>query len=116
VTRLALLLLLACAPAWAHTPAPEDVVAAIAEPAARVATGVERAARDARNPRVLLVRVGPEWFTRPREARAADATAWRESWRSAVPGGVVAVLDASTDRVVVRWGRGGAVAEVRDRG
>jgi hypothetical protein len=106
----------ACAPAGAHTPAPEDVVASIAEPGARVAAGVERAERDMRNPRVLLVRVGPQWFVRPREARAAAAAEWRAAWRRAVPDGVVAVLDAATDRAVVRWGPGGIVADVRDSG
>lgn len=115
--RAAWLALLACVPpAWAHTPAPEDVVATIAEPAARVAAGVERAERDMRNPRVLLVRVGPDWFARPRDARAAAAAEWREAWRRAVPDGVVAVLDAATDRSVVRWGPGGMVADVRDPG
>jgi hypothetical protein len=114
--RAAWLGLFACVPAWAHTPAPEDVVAMIAEPVARVAAGVERAERDMRNPRVLLVRVGPEWFARPRDARAAGAAEWRDAWRRAVPDGVVAVLDAATDRVVVRWGPGGAVVDVRDRG
>ena len=115
IRRAAWLALLACAPAWAHTPAPEDVVATIAEPAARVAAGVERAERDMRNPRVLLVRVGSAWFARPRDARAAAAAEWRDAWRRAVPDGVVAVLDAATDRAVVRWGPGGAVADVRDR-
>ena len=116
IRRAVWLALLACAPVWAHTPAPEDVVATIAEPAARVAAGVEQAARDLRNPRVLLVRVGPEWFARPRDARAAVAAEWRDAWRRAVPDGVVAVLDAATDRAVVRWGPGGAVVDVRDPG
>ena len=114
--RAAWLVVLACAPAWAHTPAPEDVVATIAEPAARVAAGVERAQRDVRNPRVLLVRVGPTWFAQPREARAAAAAEWRGAWRRAVPDGVVAVLDAATDRAVVRYGPGGVVLDVRDPG
>ena len=114
--RAAWLVLLACGPAWAHTPAPVDVVATIAEPAARVAAGVERVERDARNPRVLLVRVGPQWFARPRDARAVAAAEWREAWRRAVPDGVVAVLDGATDRAVVRWGPGGVVADVRDSG
>jgi hypothetical protein len=67
---------------------------------------------------VLLVRVGPDWFARPRDARATAAAEWREAWRRAVPDGVVAVLDAATtpDRAVVRWGPGGTVADVRDPG
>src|SRR5258705_12351749 len=110
------IVVLACAPVWAHTPAPEDVVATIAEPAARVAAGVERAERDMRNPRVLLVRVGPDWFARPRDARAAAAAEWREAWRRARPDGAVAGLDAATDRSVARWGPGGTVADGPDPG
>ena len=102
--------------AWGHVPAPEEVVAAITAPAARAAMGIERAERDGRNPRLLLVRVGSDWFARSRPARAAAAAEWHSSWRHVVPQGVVAVLDASTDRVVVRYGRGGEVIDVRDRG
>jgi len=101
---------------WAHTPVPEEVLASIAAPAARVATGVERAERDARNPRLLLVRVGSGWFALSRGARAAAAAEWRAAWRQAVREGIVAILDAGTDRAVVRYGRGGVVVDVRDRG
>jgi len=102
--------------AWAHAPSPDDVVASLVAPAARVAAGVERVERDTTNPRLLLVRVGPGWFALPRDARAEMAAEWHESWRRAVPQGVIAILDARTDRAVVRYGRGGVVMAVRDGG
>ena len=104
------------APAWAHTPSPDDVVASLAAPPARVAAGVDRVERDVKNPRLLLVRVGSGWFALSRDARAEMAAEWYGSWRRAVPQGVIAVLDARTDRAVVRYGRGGLVVGVRDGG
>lgn len=109
-----LVALLATAAA-AHTPSPEDVLASLDAPSMRVGVGIERAERDPRNPRLLVVRVGPPWFALPAVARAAAAADWYDVWRRAVPQGVVAVLDAGTDRVVVRFGRAGTVREVRDR-
>jgi hypothetical protein len=81
--------------ARAHSPSSGEVIAAAAG-----ATGVERAERDQRNPRLLLVRVGPAWFGQPAGARAAAVADWHADWRHAVPQGVVAVLDARTDRPV----------------
>jgi hypothetical protein len=107
-------LVLAAAAARAHTLAPEELLAALTTPSGRVATGIERASRDHANPRLLLVRVGPRWFALSRETRAAAATDWYAAWRRAVPEGVVAVLDENTDRVVVRFGRGGTVVGLRD--
>jgi hypothetical protein len=107
-------LLLASA-AQAHTLSSEEVIASLATPTARVAAGVERAERDPRNPRVLVVRVGPGWFAMTPAARAGMAADWWAGWRRAVPQGVVAVLDRGTDRAVVRFGRAGAVVDVRDR-
>jgi hypothetical protein len=110
---VAVVCLVAASGAWAHTPVADEVVASLATPAARTATGIERVERDRRNPRVLLIRVGPEWFAQPREDRTGTATRWRTEWRRAVPDGIVAVLDAR-DRPVVRYGPGGRVAAVRD--
>lgn len=113
MTRWALVaagLVLAAATGRAHAPTPAEVIATIAAPAE---AGVTRAERDARNPRVLVVRVGPRWLELPREARVEGARRWREAWRHAVPGGVVAVLD-ERERVVVRYGAGGVVTAVGD--
>jgi hypothetical protein len=115
VKAVAGLLALAATSAWGHTPSADELIASLAAPAARVASGVERADRDARNPRVLVVRVGPAWFALPSRVRAEAAAEWYATWRRAVPQGIVAVLEAATDRVVVRFGRAGAVVGVRDR-
>ena len=109
------LLALVAASAWAHTPSPDELVASLTAPGIRVAVGIERADRDPRNPRLLLVRVGPQWYALPAGTRAETAAEWYATWRRAVPQGVVAVLDAATDRVVVRFGRAGAVVGLRDR-
>lgn len=109
----AVALLLVAALAGAHTPGADEVVASLASPAARTASGVDRAERDGRNPRVLLVHVGPAWFALPRDARAAAAADWRRTWRHAVPQGIVAVLDGR-ERAVVQYGRAGEVVALRD--
>lgn len=110
---VAVALVLAAASARAHSLAPDEVVASLSEPSARVAMGVERAVVDAKNPRVLVIRVGPEWFHLPADARVDAASSWRSSWRSAVPQGVVAVLDAGTSEPVVRYGPAGRVVGVK---
>jgi hypothetical protein len=115
VKAVVALLALLAASASAHTIAPEELVALLTAPAARVAAGVDRAARDPQNPRLLVVRVAPHWFALPSQARAEAAADWWATWRRAVPQGVVAVLDGATDRVVVRFGRAGAVVGIRDR-
>jgi hypothetical protein len=112
---LAGVLALVAGSAWAHTPSADDLIASLTAPAARVAAGVERVDRDSRNTRVLVVRVGPAWFTLPSQVRAEAAAEWYATWRRAVPQGIVAVLDGATDRVVVHFGRAGAVLGVRDR-
>jgi hypothetical protein len=111
--RTAIALVLVAASARAHTPAPEEVVASLAAPAARAATGVERVERARANPRVLLIHVGAAWPAIPRAARATAAAEWRERWRHAVPQGVVAVLDRH-GRPAVRYGRSGAVVGLRE--
>lgn len=97
-------LLLAAAVAGAHTASPETVIAEAAK-----AKGVTRAARDETNPRVLVIRVGEEWFQLPEETRREQASRWRDEWRDSVEQGVVAVLDARTEAPVVRFGAGGKV-------
>ena len=106
---------LVAASAWAHTPAVDEVIASLVTPVARVATGVEHVEQDGRNARVLVIRVGPGWFALPRAARASAAARWHDTWRLAMPQGVVAVLD-DREEPVVQWGRGGAVVAMRDDG
>lgn len=97
----------AAVPAGGHTLSPDAIVAQLGGEAARREAGVESAARDPRLPRLLVVRVGPAWASLPVERRAALAAAWWRTWRHAVPQGIVAILDAASDRSVVRFAADG---------
>jgi hypothetical protein len=115
VSRRALALLVVlgiAARAVAHWVAPEDVVAALNAPAARKATGVERAEQDPAAPRLLVIRVDASWYALPEGRRRSAAEEWLEHWRASVPQGVVSVLDARTDKPVVHFGRTGRVAGI----
>ena len=103
--------------AGAHTPSPDAIVARLGGETARRDAGVESAARDARLPRLLVVRVGPAWTALPAERRAALAAAWWQAWRHAVPQGVVAILDAATGRSVVSFAADGTprIAQAKRR-
>jgi hypothetical protein len=110
--------LLTIALAWpgaavAHWAAPEEVVAQVAAPSARKALGVEAATQDQHNARVLVIRVGPGWYALPREKRAKQSREWLDIWQRSVEHGIVAILDAKTDKPAVRFVRGD-VAEVLD--
>jgi hypothetical protein len=85
------------------------MVAALNAPETRTALGLQSAMRDARNPRVLVVRVDAHWFALDRADRLLQARLWRDDWRHAVAQGVVAVLDARTDLPVIDYAPGGAV-------
>lgn len=87
----------------AHTPSPEQVIALVSSRDSRARYGVERVERHAEVPRLLLIRVGKTWSDAPAEARRAIAARWLEEWSHAVPGGIVAVLDARTDRALVNY-------------
>ena len=109
-TGLALLLAFAGG-ARAHTVPPAELVRELNGPAGRN-LGVEGATRDEKAPRLLVVRVGAPWYRLSAERRRDEALAWLKTWRDTVPTGLVAVLDARTDRPVVRFGPGGAVVGV----
>lgn len=93
--------------ASAHTVPPEAIVAQLSSDPARREAGVESAARDPRLPRLLVVRVGPRWHELAEDRRRTLARSWWTAWRHAAPQGIVAVLDAATDRSVVHFGRDG---------
>ena len=98
----ALLVVLLAASAGAHWPTADEIVAEVAR-----APGVVDARRDVEAPRLLVVRVGPEWTALPPARRLALAAEWRTHWRDAVPDGLVGVLDAATARPAVNYdGRG----------
>jgi hypothetical protein len=115
--RAALLVLLAglAARAAAHWLPPAAVVAHLNSEAVRRQWGVERAERDAKAPRLLVVRVGGHWYEVPAAARKVEASQWLEDWRHNVAQGVVAVLDAESDRPVVQFGPGGRVVGVAEK-
>ncbi len=102
-------------PAAAHWVTPEEMVAELNTATARDALGIERAVCDTKTPRLLVVRVGDHWYDLPPAVRRTQAADWAEHWRQNVPQGVVSVLDAKTEKPVVRFGRGGAVAAVVER-
>ena len=102
--RLAALIvtMLVAAVARAHWPAPDEIVAEV-----RAAPGVVEATRDAKVPRLLLVRVGPAWYALAAERRLTLADDWRTHWRQAVPDGLVGVVDATTSIPAINYdGRG----------
>jgi len=89
------LLLGAATPALTHWVSPDDVVAGLRDPATQRAFGVVDVTRDARLPRLLVVKVGPEWEGVDPELRRQAAEAWQELWREAAPAGVLAIVDAA---------------------
>ena len=97
--------------AAAHWTAPETIVAELNGETGRK-LGVERAERDAKLPRLLLIRVGERWYALPPAARKAQAADWLARWRESVPQGIVAVLDARTATPVVDFGPRGTVEGV----
>jgi hypothetical protein len=102
------------APAAGHWVTPEAIVAELNAEATRTRWGVEQATRDAKVPRLLIIRVGPRWYALPAAARRDQALEWRERWRHNVPQGVVSVLDAASDAPVVRYEPGGKAAVLTD--
>jgi hypothetical protein len=105
-------LLLLAAPAAAHFASPESILTGVNAEETRRAWGVERAARDAKVPRLLVIRVGPHWYARPASERRTQAAAWHDLWRTNVSQGITAILDDATGKPVVQFGRGGAVVGV----
>ena len=97
--------------AAAHWTPPETIVAELNGDAGRK-VGVDRAERDAKLPRLLLIRVGERWYAIPAAARRAQAADWLTRWRESVAQGIVAVLDARTAKPVVDFGPRGTVEAV----
>jgi hypothetical protein len=94
-----------------HWTPPDTIVAELNGDAGRK-VGVERAERDPKVPRLLLVRVGERWYALPPAARKAQAADWLARWRESVQQGIVAVLDARTATPVVDFGARGTVEGV----
>jgi hypothetical protein len=99
-------------PAAPHQETPEILIADLGSAKTREASGIARVARDAAQPRLLVVRVGEGWWKLPAEVRRDRAAEWATRWRHAVPQGIVAVVDAKTEQPVVRFGPRGEVVGV----
>ena len=91
--------------ARAHWTSPDEVVAQVTSPASRKSLGVESATHDPKNPRLLIIRVGADWYALPRAKRAKQSKEWLDLWHRSVEQGIVAILDAKTDKPVVRFVR-----------
>ena len=101
--------------ARAHTIPPEAVLAKIGSQPVRDAYGVTAVERSADVPRLLIVRVGPQWNRVPEAQRQDAALEWQLLWRHTVAQGIVAVLDTTTGAVVVKFDAEGH-AVVKDVG
>jgi hypothetical protein len=75
----------------------------------RASWGVEGAYRDAKAPRLLVIRVGAPWYERSAADRRTQAQTWQTLWRQNVPQGIVAILDAGTNAPAVQFGGDGEV-------
>jgi hypothetical protein len=105
-------LLAAAAARWLP---PKAVVAHLNSAAVRRQWGVERAERDPKVPRLLVIHVSGHWYDVPAHARSRKAAEWLEDWRRNVAQGEVSVLDAGTDLPVVQFGAGDRVVGVTDQ-
>jgi hypothetical protein len=114
-TGAALVVLVLAGSGAAHWVAPEAVVAGLNDARTRETAGVERAERDGKAPRLLVIRVGERWYGLSEAARRRWAEEWERLWRESVPQGVVSILDARTDTPVVRFGPRGRVTGVAAR-
>ena len=93
--------------AAAHWLTADDVMRELREPATRESFDVIRIERHPDLERLLVIRVGPGWQRVAAAARREAAESWLARWRHAVPQGIVAVLDAATDRSLVNFEPGG---------
>jgi hypothetical protein len=73
---------------------------------ARASWGVEGAYRDAKAPRLLVIRVAGRWYERSAADRRTQAQSWHDLWRNNVPQGIVAIIDATTHAPAVEFGGG----------
>ena len=87
----------------AHWDRPETVIAQLRAPELRQAFGITATERAADLARLLVIRVGPQWFQKPADARRTAAERWWQQWRHAVPQGIVAILDESSGQSLVSF-------------
>ena len=91
------------APATAHWVQPEEIIRRLDSGETRKAFGIEEVKRDPSLPRLLVVRVGPGWSDVAAAQRIEAAEEWNHMWRSSVPSGILAILDAHSDKALVNF-------------
>jgi hypothetical protein len=91
------------AAAAAHWVKPEDVIARLQAPELRARFDIVSVAPNAKLPRLVLIRVGPKWHEVPEDQRTSAAEQWQHLWRDSTPGGVIAILDATSDAPLVNF-------------
>ncbi|GIW41133.1 MAG: hypothetical protein KatS3mg076_1710 [Candidatus Binatia bacterium] len=106
---LALAVLCAGGAASAHWLTPDEILAGLRQnPVLRDRYGVVRVEVDPKLERLLVLRVDVEkWTSVPREERLRVASEWWDTWRHNVPSGIVAVVDARTEQVLVNYDASG---------
>jgi hypothetical protein len=87
----------------AHSPSPADVIQRLQTDAARDELGIVAVSRHPDIARLLVIRVGERWHEVPADRRRQVAEQWAAAWRHAVAQGIVAVVDASTERSLVNF-------------
>lgn len=98
-------LAVAAAMASAHCLRPEEIVGGLAhDQQLRASVGVVGVRNDPKLPRLLIVSVRRDvWDAAPAAERIKLAEEWLDTWRHSVPEGIVAVLDATTEKSVVNF-------------
>jgi hypothetical protein len=95
--------MLAATTAAAHWIEPADVVARLNAPELRARFDIVSVAPDPKLPRLVLIRVGPKWHDVPGDQRISAAEQWQHLWRDSTPGGIIAILDATSDASLVNF-------------
>lgn len=106
----AVALIVGARPTLAHWEQPEAVIAQLRAPALQQAFGISAAARAPDLARLLVIRVGPQWFQKPAAERRDAAERWWQQWRHAVPQGITAILDETTGQSLVSFDAHGRAA------
>lgn len=89
--------------AHAHWVRPQDVIAKLQSPELRTRFGIVSVERNAKLPRLVLIRVGAKWHELPKYQRVNVAEQWQHLWRDGTPDGIVAILDAANDAPLVNF-------------
>jgi len=111
-----LLLTLLPAAARGHWVKPEEIIAGLnQDPVLRDRLGVVQAYADPKLPRLLVIKVQRDiWEKVAAEKRLGLSQLWYETWHHNVDQGIVAVLDAKTDKSLVHYDANGLPQLVSD--